>query len=141
MGAESAYLAVSSHDNFVDIYSTSTWKRVGVCKGRFSGPKPVQCAASNLKLVLAGSSSYITHIDWDLSGQLLMSNSGAKELLYFEAPKGKRVSLSEQVINQLKVRCCHSASRWAAEADDPVTVGIVDKRTGQQCRWGVATWE
>lgn len=35
-----------------------------------------------------------------------MTNSGAKELLYFVAPKGKRVSLSDQVIDQLKVRGC-----------------------------------
>uniref|UniRef100_A0A1I8F6U3 WD_REPEATS_REGION domain-containing protein n=1 Tax=Macrostomum lignano TaxID=282301 RepID=A0A1I8F6U3_9PLAT len=44
-------------------------------------------------------SSYVTHIDWDANGKLLMVNSGAREQLFFEAPRGNRQVLPKPTLS------------------------------------------
>lgn len=73
-----AYLAVASHDNYIDIYDAAQeYKRIGVCKGH---------------------SSYLTHIDWSADSHYLQSTCGAYELLYWDATKhGKQVKISSSL--------------------------------------------
>eukprot|EP00794_Sanderia_malayensis_P008064 gene8064-8927_t len=67
------FVGVASHDNMLDIYSVRRGKRCATCRG---------------------SSSYLTHFDWDIRGEMIQTNSGAREHLLFEAPSGKRKTMS-----------------------------------------------
>ncbi|KAM8859627.1 echinoderm microtubule-associated protein-like 4 isoform 5-T5 [Spinachia spinachia] len=64
-------LAVGSHDNFIYLYTVSEngrkFSRYGKCTGH---------------------SSYITHLDWSPDNNLIMSNSGDYEILYWDVPNG-----------------------------------------------------
>jgi hypothetical protein len=52
------------------------------------------------------ATSYISHIDWDADGKVIMTNSGAKELLYYEAPRGTRQNISASVSSEVKSGFC-----------------------------------
>ncbi|XP_030625749.1 echinoderm microtubule-associated protein-like 1 isoform X2 [Chanos chanos] len=60
------FLAIGSHDNYIYIYAVSEngrkYSRVGKCSGH---------------------SSFITHLDWSVDSQYLVSNSGDYEILYW----------------------------------------------------------
>uniref|UniRef100_A0A8C8LS27 Echinoderm microtubule-associated protein-like 1 n=1 Tax=Oncorhynchus tshawytscha TaxID=74940 RepID=A0A8C8LS27_ONCTS len=60
------FLAIGSHDNYIYIYAVGEsgrkYGRVGKCSGH---------------------SSFITHLDWSVDSQYLVSNSGDYEILYW----------------------------------------------------------
>ncbi|TRY59689.1 hypothetical protein DNTS_027417 [Danionella cerebrum] len=60
------FLAIGSHDNYIYIYAVADhgkkYSRVGKCTGH---------------------SSFITHLDWSVDSQYLVSNSGDYEILYW----------------------------------------------------------
>ncbi|XP_058844082.1 echinoderm microtubule-associated protein-like 1 isoform X2 [Acipenser ruthenus] len=68
------FLAIGSHDNYIYIYGVSDngrkYSRVGKCSGH---------------------SSFITHLDWSVDSQYLMSNSGDYEILYWIPSACKQV--------------------------------------------------
>ncbi|XP_035284889.1 echinoderm microtubule-associated protein-like 1 isoform X2 [Anguilla anguilla] len=63
---DGSFLAIGSHDNYIYIYAVGEngrkYSRVGKCSGH---------------------SSFITHMDWSVDSQYLMSNSGDYEILYW----------------------------------------------------------
>ncbi|XP_071665743.1 echinoderm microtubule-associated protein-like 1 isoform X6 [Patagioenas fasciata] len=68
------FLAIGSHDNCIYIYSVSEngrkYTRIGKCSGH---------------------SSFITHLDWSVNSQYLVSNSGDYEILYWIPSACKQV--------------------------------------------------
>ncbi|XP_075996585.1 echinoderm microtubule-associated protein-like 4 [Genypterus blacodes] len=68
---DGSLLAVGSHDNFIYLYNVTEkgrkYSRYGKCTGH---------------------SSYITHLDWSPDNNLIMSNSGDYEILYWDVPNG-----------------------------------------------------
>ncbi|XP_060244140.1 echinoderm microtubule-associated protein-like 1 isoform X8 [Meriones unguiculatus] len=68
------FLAIGSHDNSIYIYGVGDngrkYTRVGKCSGH---------------------SSFITHLDWSMNSQFLVSNSGDYEILYWVPSACKQV--------------------------------------------------
>ncbi|XP_053191092.1 echinoderm microtubule-associated protein-like 1 isoform X1 [Scomber japonicus] len=65
-GPDGNFLSIGSHDNYIYIYAVAEngrkYSRVGKCSGH---------------------SSFITHLDWSVDSQYLVSNSGDYEILYW----------------------------------------------------------
>ncbi|ERE73685.1 echinoderm microtubule-associated protein-like 5 [Cricetulus griseus] len=99
------YLAVASHDSFIDIYNVMSSKRVGICKG---------------------ATSYITHIDWDARGKLLQVNTGAKEQLFFEAPRGKKQTIPSVEVEKISWASWTSVLGLCCEGIWPIIGEVTD---------------
>ena len=67
--ADGNYLAVGSHDNFIYLYTTENYRKVGR---------------------LRGHSSFITGLDWSLDSSKIRSCCGAYELLFFDVETKKQ---------------------------------------------------
>ncbi|PRP88610.1 echinoderm microtubule-associated protein-like 6 [Planoprotostelium fungivorum] len=69
------HLCVGTHDDFVDVYESHSWKRTGKCPG---------------------NSSYISHLDWAEDSSVISTNSGAYEYLFYSMPKGTRIDITKK---------------------------------------------
>lgn len=94
-------MAIGSHDNCIYIYGVSDngrkYTRVGKCSvgallfsvGGCGHRVPVvpgiyEARETHAALLAQGHSSFITHLDWSVNSQFLVSNSGDYEILYCE---------------------------------------------------------
>lgn len=75
-----SYLALGSRDNFIYLYSVSedglTYLKIGKCSGH---------------------SSFITHLDWCINSEYIMSNSGDYECLIWDAKTCKQITHIELI--------------------------------------------
>jgi len=72
------YLAAASHDNFIDLYDS----RAGYEHARR----------------LKGHNSYLTHIDWSKDSQVIQSNCGAYEIIYWDVKTGKMMRSTKDTV-------------------------------------------
>jgi len=66
---DNTFLAVGSHDNFIYVVDTKTYKKV---------------------IKLTGHSSFVTAVDWSIDSKYIRTVCGAYELLFFDMTKKKR---------------------------------------------------
>lgn len=78
---DGSMLAAGSRDNFIYIYNVDE-------DGRKFHKLPGKCS---------GHSSFITHIDWSENGEIIRSNCGAHEVLYWTAKRCKQETNKEDV--------------------------------------------
>ncbi|XP_069116291.1 echinoderm microtubule-associated protein-like 2 isoform X5 [Argopecten irradians] len=102
---DGGYLALGSRDNYVYIYEVlddgQRYNRIGRCQGH---------------------SSFITHIDWSVDGQNLVSNSGDYEVLYWAVPSCKQVTSASSLrdVEWATQNCTlsfNTAGIWPDDAD------------------------
>ena len=80
----SKMLAVGSHDDVIDIYSTK------LIFPNVTETVTASCSLRHLKR-LRGHSSYITHLDWSVDNRLIQSTCGACELLFWDVAAGTQL--------------------------------------------------
>jgi microtubule-associated protein-like 6 len=70
--ADGKLLAVASHENYVDLYTTDRdmYEHLVRCKG---------------------NSSFVDHLDWSADGKTIQTNSGSNEIVHFDADTGKAI--------------------------------------------------
>ena len=102
------FVAVGSHENFVDVYSIQKQKRIGICKG---------------------SSSYITHVDWTTDGKIIQINSGASERLFYEIPSCKRITPDKATIAKMSWQLWTSVLGPEVEGIWPAYTNVTDINT------------
>ena len=115
------YLAVGSHDNFVDVYLVQKTSRFGTRK-KDEGKENAYVHVSRCR----GHTSYITHLDWSVDSRVIQSNCGAYEIIYWDAASGTPILSSTDT-----VEADTDWSTWTCVLGFPV-MGVWPEYTGKR---------